>query len=586
MAQLDDRSASAPPSRPAPAARDIPAATQLLAIAWLRWRMFANGFRRQTSQGKIAGLVVSIILRIILWPIFALWIIGPMVGSGFLAWMAVSSHHPQRLSVLFGGIALIWQLIAISGTGIAATAASFDASSLLRFPLRFGRYLVLRVLLGLLTTSTIVGCFALFAAAIGITVADPSLAPAAFVVLAIYTAMNIFLSRMIAVWMERWLATRRAREIFTALMALFFVSFQLLNFHHPTLHNGRVPSTSWLTTFMHGTNHFLLWLPPGFATNSIFLAEHPLARFAQFSALLAWTGLFLAAFAIRLHKQFLGEYLSEGVARSTPAAVVPSSRSLLQSLAPTVPPENSARALFSPTVTACLRKEWVYLRGNSNQLIQMITPLVFVFIFARGMLARHPSYLLSGSLGYALIGLLGTLYNVFGADAAGVQLYLLAPVRLRDVILAKNIASLALLLVETVLAWTIVMVLATVPIALSSQFSAAFWIIFIVFVNLTLGTLRSIQAPRKFVPGQTSQMRAPGASKTNGLLVFAILLGSILLQVPATLLSDYLGKPWLGVWVFAPLAAAAVGAYALLLENADRLILTHRDLFAEELCSS
>jgi ABC-2 type transport system permease protein len=568
------------------AAHDIPAATQLLAIAWLRWRMFVNGFRRQTSQGKIAGLVVSIILRIILWPIFALWIIGPAVGSGFLAWMAVSSHHPSRLSVLFGGIALIWQLIAISGTGIAATASSFDPSSLLRFPLRFGRYLVLRVLLGLLTASTIVGCFALFAAAVGITVADPSLAPAAFVILAIYAAMNIFLSRMIAVWMERWLATRRAREIFTALMALFFVSFQLLNFHHPTLHNGRVPSTSWLTAFMHGTNHFLLWLPPGFATNSIFLAEHPLARLAQFTALLAWTTLFFVAFAFRLHKQFLGEYLSEGAPRSAPAAVVPSPRSLLQSLAPTVPPEKPAPALLSPIIAACLRKEWVYLRGNSNQLIQMITPLVFVFIFARGMLARHPSYLLSGAVGYALLGLLGTLYNVFGADAAGVQLYLLAPVRLRDVILAKNIASLALLLVETVLAWTIVMVLATVPIALSSQFSAAFWIIFIIFTNLTFGTLRSIQAPRKFVPGQARQMRTTGASQTSGLLVFAILLGSILLQVPVTLLSSYLNYAWLSVWIFAPLAIAAVGAYALLLENADRLILTHRDLFADELCSS
>jgi len=584
VAQLDDRSASAPPSRPAPAARDIPAATQLLAIAWLRWRMFANGFRRQTSQGKIAGLVVSIILRIILWPIFALWIIGPTVGSGFLAWMAVSSHHPSRLSVLFGGIALIWQLIAISGTGIAATASSFDASSLLRFPLRFGRYLVLRVLLGLLTASTIVGCFALFAAAIGITVADPSLAPAAFVILAIYAAMNIFLSRMIAVWMERWLATRRAREIFTALMALFFVSFQLLNFRRPTLHNGRVPSTSWLTAFMHGTNHFLLWLPPGFATNSIFLAEHPLARLAQFTALLAWTTLFFVAFAFRLHKQFLGEYLSDGAPRATPAAILSTQRPGRAQQLEAMP--GSAPALLSPTIAACLRKEWVYLRGNSNQLIQMITPLVFVFIFARGMLARHPSYLLSGAVGYALLGLLGTLYNVFGADAAGVQLYLLAPVRLRDVILAKNISSLALLLVETVLAWTIVMVLATVPIALSSQFSAAFWIIFIIFTNLTFGTLRSIQSPRKFVPGQARQMRTTGASQTSGLLVFAILLGSILLQVPATLLSDYLGKPWLGVWVFAPLAAAAVGAYALLLENADRLILTHRDLFAEELCSS
>jgi ABC-2 type transport system permease protein len=590
VAQLDDRPASTPPSRPALAARDIPAATQLLAIAWLRWRMFVNGFRRQTSQGKIAGLVVSIILRIILWPIFALWIIGPAVGSGFLAWMAVSSHHPSRLSVLFGGIALIWQFIAISGTGIAATAASFDPSSLLRFPLRFGRYFVLRVLLGLLTASTIVGCVALFAAAIGITVADPSLAPAAFVVLAIYAAMNIFLSRMIAVWMERWLATRRAREIFTALMALFFVSFQLLNFHrplkfrHPTGHPS-ARANSWLN-FLSGTHPFLNWLPPGFATNSIFPLEHPLARLAQFAALLAWTTLFFVAFAFRLHKQFLGEYLSEGGLRSAPSAVVPSPRSLLQSLTPTVPPEKPALSLFSPTVTACLRKEWVYLRGNSNQLIQMITPLVFVFIFARGMLARHPSYLLSGAVGYALLGLLGTLYNVFGADAAGVQLYLLAPIRLRDVILAKNIASLALLLVETVLAWTIVMVLATVPIAPSSQLSAAFWIIFIIFTNLTFGTLRSIQAPRKFVPGQARQMRTTGASQTSGLLVFAILLGSILLQAPVTLLSSYLNYAWLSVWIFAPLAIAAVGAYALLLENADRLILTHRDLFAEELCSS
>ena len=566
------------------AARDIPAATQLLAIAWLRWRLFVNGFQHQASQGKIAGLVVSIILRTILWPIFALWIIGPAVGSGFLAWVAVSSHHPSRLSVLFGGIALIWQLIAISGTGIAATASSFDPSSLLRFPLRFGRYLVLRVLLGLLTASTIVGCFALFAAAIGITVADPSLAPAAFVILAIYATMNIFLSRMIAVWMERWLATRRAREVFTALMALFFVSFQLLNFHHPTLHNGRVPSTSWLTTFMHGTNHFLLWLPPGFATNSIFLAEHPVARLAQFTALLAWTTLFFVAFAIRLHKQFLGEYLSDGAPRATPAAILSTQRPERAQQLEALP--GSAPALLTPTIAACLRKEWVYLRGNSNQLIQMITPLVFVFIFARGILARHPSYLLSGAVGYSLLGLLGTLYNIFGADAAGVQLYLLAPVRLRDVILAKNIASLALLLVETVLAWTIVMVLATVPIALSSQFSAAFWIIFIIFTNLTFGTLRSIQAPRKFVPGQARQMRTTGASQTSGLLVFAILLGSLLLQAPVTLLSSYLNYAWLSVWIFAPLAIAAVGAYALLLENADRLILTHRDLFAEELCSN
>jgi hypothetical protein len=32
------------------------------------------------------------------------------------------------------------------------------------------------------------------------------------------------------------------------------------------------------------------------------------------------------------------------------------------------------------------------------------------------------------------------------------------------------------------------------------------------------------------------------------------------------------------------IAAAAVAVYALMLANADRLILTHRDLFAADLC--
>jgi hypothetical protein len=79
-------------------------------------------------------------------------------------------------------------------------------------------------------------------------------------------------------------------------------------------------------------------------------------------------------------------------------------------------------------------------------------------------------------------------------------------------------------------------------------------------------------------------MRTPPASKTSGLLVLAILFGSILLQIPVTLLCSHFHNPWLAVWIFAPLAAAAVGAYALLLNNADRLILTYRDVFAAELC--
>ena len=585
MAQLDDRTASAP-------VRDIPATTQLVAIAWLRWRMFANGFRRQAASGKTAGFILSILLRMFLWPILAFWVIGPAAGAGFLAWRAIAHHHPERLIPLLAGIAILWQFISVNGAGMAATLSTFDPASLLRFPLRFPRYLVLRLLLGLLTPSTMVGCLALFAAALGIAIADSSLAPAAFFVLAIYAALNIFFSRMIAVWMERWLSTRRAREIFTALMALVFVSFQFLNFHrplkfrHPTGHPS-ARANSWLN-FLSGTHPFLNWLPPGFATGAI-LPGHPLARLVQFAALLAWTALFLAAFAFRLHKQFLGEYISEGAPRT--AAVIAAPRTHPRPPTPTPAGvfdrqlATNNQQLLSPSVAACLRKEWVYLRGNSNQIIAMLTPLVFVFLFAKGMLARHPSYLLTGAIGYSMLGLLAALYNIFGADGAGVQLYLLAPVRLRDVILAKNIAGLALLGAEAVLAWCVVAAVATVPIPLSTQISTFLWVIFMLFANLTLGTLRSIQAPRKITLAQARRMRSPTAGKTSGLLVLAILFGSILLQVPVTLIFRHFHNPWLAVVIFAPLAAIAVAAYALLLANVDRLILTHRDTFAQELCS-
>lgn len=572
----------------------IPATTQLLAVAWLRWRIFVNGFvRRSSGQRRIGGLVVTILLRLLLWPFFSLMAIAPALGCGYIAWRAVAHHHPQSLASLLAAVVIGWQFIAVNGVSMAATLATFDPASLLRFPLRFGRYLVLRLALGLLTPSTIVGCLVLFAAAVGIGIADASLLPAALIVLGIYAAMNIFFSRMVAVWLERWLATRRAREIFGMLMAFFIVGFQYFNYRGMGSHHASPSTNGWLIVFLNGTHHFLSWLPPAFAANSIVLTAHPFARLGQLAALLLWTAAFLTAFALRLHKQFLGEYLAEGAPRTSAPAGAPSRLGLGGHAAPAAVVNRQlatsnrqlATSFLSPALAACLRKEWVYLRGNGNQVVGMVTPLIFVILFAKGMMARHPSYLLAGSIGYATLGLLAALYNVFGADGAGVQLYLLAPVRLRDVILAKNIASLALLGTEIALAWVVVMALAATPIPLANQVSTFFWAVFLLFANLTLGTLRSIQSPSKVAIAQARRVRSPSASKTSGLLVLSILLGSILLQVPVTMLCSHFHNLWLGAVIFAPLAAAAVSAYALLLANADRLILSHRDLFAQDLCS-
>ncbi len=567
-------------------AKEIPARVQLLAVAWLRWRIFVNNTFRRRSQGKghAVGLALAILVRIIVWPFLALMVIGPIAGSGYLAWTIIAGNYPQRLAPLLAAITVLWLFVSVNGQNISAALSSFDPSSLIRFPLRFGRYLVLRTFIGLLTPSTIVGCLALLAAAIGIGLAKPALALPALAVLAMYALMNVFLTRMIGAWLERWLANRRFREIFSALMALFAVGFQFLNFQRAPMHAVGGRSTLVLN-LLHSSGTGLQWLPPGFAANAILRQSHPLTALAQFAALLASTALFAAVFAIRLHKQFLGEYLSEGASRSankSPAQRRPLPPPRAGSTAGSAP--LAVRKPFAPIVAACLHKEWLTLRGNGVQMIGMLTPLVFVVILNRSVFAGHSTYFLPGAIAYVLFGVLAGLYNVFGADGLGVQIYLLAPIRLRDVIVAKNLMSLSIIVAEAGLAWALVSILTRTPIPLAMQISTLLWTVFVIAVNLALGTARSIQAPRRFTPGQAQQRRTTPTNRTSGLLIMLVLFGSMALQFPVTFLCRYFDNPWLGAWIFGPLAVASVAAYILLLLNADRFILAHRDVFAEELC--
>ena len=570
--------------KPTPqAARDIPVRTQLLAVAWLRWRIFVNSTFRRRSTGRAAGLVLAILVRIIVWPFLALMVVGPVGGSGFLAWAAIANNHPQRLAPLLAGIMLLWLFVNINGQNVAAAISSFDPSSLIRFPLRFGRYLILRVFIGFLTPSTIVGCLALLAAAIGIGVADSALALPALVVLAVYALANIFLMRMIGAWFERWLANRRFREFLSALMALSAVGFQFLNYQRGPTHvyGGR---TSLIMNVVRGSGTGLRWLPPGFAAHAILERAHPFAALANFAALAASATLFAVVFAIRLHKQFLGEYLSDGLGSRAKASAGQRRRALAQRARLAATPAQAARPAFAPIVAACLQKEWLTLRGNGAQVIAMLTPLFFVVILNRTMFAGQSTYFLPGAIAYVLFGVLAGLYNVFGADGLGVQIYLLAPVRLRDVIVAKNLMSLTLIVAEAGAAWVLVSLLTRGPIPLATQISTGLWTIFVIAANLALGTMRSIQAPRRFIPGQVRGRQTTPTNRTSGLLILLVLFGSMALQFPVTLLSRYFGEPWLGAWIFGPLAAAAVAAYALLLRNAERFIMAHRDVFAEELC--
>jgi len=567
----------------------IPASTQLFAVAWLRWRIFVNStFRRKPTSGRqAAGIIFGILVRLIVWPVLAMMVVGPVAFSSFYAWVAIAHHHPQRLQTLLAAITLLWQFISINGLSIAATVSYFDASSLTRFPLRFGRYLVVRTMIGLMTPSTVVGGATLLGAAVGIGIARPALAAPAVIVLAVYALMNVFLTRMIGAWMDRWLVNRRFREIFGVLMAFFVIGIQVLNYQRFSTHPHGL-QRSWLVGLLQSSGSSVHWLPPGFAAYAILDAFRPLQSLAWFAALLASTGLFAWIFAIRLRKQFLGEYLSEGPVRRAPASEASRTKGTLQRPAKVElqAPAQTEHAGFPPIIAACLRKEWFTFRGNTAQLFGLVTPLIFIVILNRGLFAMHPTYYLPGAIAYVMLGMLANLYNVFGADGLGVQIYLLAPVRMRDVIVAKNMASLSLFVAEVGAAWMLVSFLERTPIPLATQISTFFWTVFVIASNLALGTLRSIQAPRKFNPAQNRRQRTMPTNRTSGLLILVVLFGSLMLQLPVGFLSHYLALPWLGAWIFGPFALAAVTGYALLLRNAEQLVLAHRDVFAEELCKA
>ncbi|MGP8252326.1 MAG: hypothetical protein ACLQHF_09845 [Terracidiphilus sp.] len=567
----------------------IPARVQLMAVAWLRWRLFVNAFLRRRPKGtrQVLGLAFAILLRILVWPALTVMVLGPVVFSGFLAWELIHENHLQELAPVLAGLMIFWQFVSINGINIATSTKTFDPSTLTRFPIPFPRYLVLRTLIGLLTPSTIVGCMASLAVAAGIGIARQSLFIPALIVMGAYALMNVFFTRMLGAWFERWLANRRFREIFSVLMATFFVGIQLAVPTRQSMHAHRA-MMPWYMRVAHNSAVTLGWMPPGLAAHAIVSGGDVLAAALRLAGLLAYTTLFLGIFAVRLHKQFLGELLvdSPSVAGKAPGkrAERIGKTTAARTGAAASKPDHS---LISPVIAACLRKEFLILKANTQALVGLFTPLLFVFILGRGRPAEHPEYFFPTALGYVLLGLVGSFYNIFGADGAGVQFYLMAPVRMSSVIVAKNMTQLALVAVEATAAWGLVMLQAKGPTPLPVQVAAGLWLIFFVATNLAFGTLRSVQAPRRYIPGQSRQLKqTTPTNRTSGLLVLAVLLGGLVLQAPIAFAAHHFHLPWLGAAVFSVLAAAAVGCYVLLLRSAENLILKYRDSLTEELCKT
>jgi ABC-2 type transport system permease protein len=547
-------------------------------IVWLRWRIFANGLR---SKGATGELIVTILS----YPILALIVLGPSFGAGFTAWYLVKRGMDFYLAIPLWIIFAIWQIV---GASTSASGPSFSLDSLVRFPIRYRDYLMMRLSFGLMDPPTLAGIGCLLAMTLGAGIAAPALLPCAALALFTYALCNLFFSRMIYTWLERWLAQRRTREMVTALILIGSLGIQIASqfVSRFTAGTHHAPPSPWMLS----TAHLLLavnWiLPPGLTASTVAHGHAGSIAIATlaYAGLLAYTAAFLFILHLRLHAQYRGESLSEA-----PAAGKKPTFRKFSGDASTAAKAPSRRPILSPLLESLLLKELKLLQRSGPRLYALVMPVFIIYLFSfrtaglaqAGFSDQHfTNYIFAYGCAYTLLIFTNFLYNALGSDGSGVQFYFLAPLRIRDVMLAKNLLMTILLMLEIALIYgaTLSLHIHTPPALAAATLT---WTAFTFLINLAIGNLRSMIAPKGVDP---SKVRRQNVSAVSSFLSIGIILVSGVLGQSAIFLCQIFHTTlWAAAAAFLVLTVLAFLLYTLTLRRMDRVAFDHVETLVREL---
>jgi ABC-2 type transport system permease protein len=536
------------------------------------------------------------VLKLVAYPFLGLIVLGPSFAAGMGSWYFVRNGMDAYLAAIFWVVFAIWQLV---GINTSTNAPAFDLSSLIRFPIRYRDYLLIRLSFGLLDPPTLIGLGCLCAATLGVAAAAPSLFLWAALSVLTYALCNILFSRMIYAWIERWLAQRRTRELVTAFILFFSLAVQFLVQYLHRFGGPRHGHAQRLSPAAFQAIHTLMnlnwYFPPGLAAGSIrhfHEGDIPLAL-ASLLGLASFTALFLAILHRRLYAEFRGENLSEVPLSKAPRPRTSPSRLDTQSdTSSSLASNRKTIPLLAPVVSASLIKDLRYLFRSGPRLYALIMPVFMVLLlsvrnsglsYAGLNRGSATGFLFCTGCAYMQLVLVALTYNSLGSDASGVQFYFLAPIRFRDVMLAKNLLTAGAVVVETVFIYLAVATLSHAP-APDLTIATVAWLIFSTLVNLAVGNVRSIVSPKTIDP---AKVRRQTISGLNTLISLGVALGASALGAGVLFLSqNAVGGYWLASTIFAVLSVFAFIAYRIILNGLDALALRHRETLAAELCKA
>jgi ABC-2 type transport system permease protein len=540
--------------------------SQLAAIAWLRWRLFVNALRSTRGQ-------LELISRILVSFAFAIGGLGGAVGMGFAAAMMISAGKPEMIALLLWSVFVFWQVFPIMATAFTNNP---DSSDLLRFPLSYRSYFLVRLGYGAFDPVTALGSLWSLGILLGVGFEKPSLLPWAFLVLAAFAAFNLLFMQMVFAWVERWLAQRRTRELMGILFVLLMLSFQLTG---PLMQHFEKRSRPDVQRYIDILAPVQGILPPGLAADAIVQGVYSrfMVGFSSLALLCAYVLVIGYCLHVRLQAQYRGENLSEVAA----AAVLPTNRSAR--LGWSLPG-------FAAPVSAVFEKEIRYLLRSGPMLLTLIMPMFVLVILRFGamnpahhsgvFLARAPDMAFPAAAGYTLLVLTNLAYNNFGGDAGGIQFFFASPVRFREIVLAKNLTHAGILAVEIAVAWISVAFLYGRP-AFDVTIAALAGLLFAAPVNFSAGNLLSIYSPKKLDFSSFGRQRA---SQTTVLISLGVQIFVIGVGVLAFWIGRHYGNIWIATLILLVLAGVSLSAYRMILNGIDGLALRRKETLVAELC--
>lgn len=514
---------------------------QIRAILWAQFRVLYN---RVAGGGVGAG-------RLFYWVSIAVWYSLVAV----LAWLAAVSLPAIRTreslisvaSAILMAATAFWQLMPVM---MATAGVSLDLKRLLVYPIPKRRLFFVEALLRVSTGTEVLIVVAGVAAGLARSPLTPGWAS---LLLLLFVLFNLLLSVGVRDLLARLLARRGVRE----LVVLGIVLLTAL----PQLILAAVPSEQlrgFLQKYSAVAPHLGL---PWTAMASLAAGEFRLAAWSCAGAWLCFAGWF----GYSQFRRSLEWDAAEARSRER------SARRLLDAGVFERLYELPAR-LFPDPLGALVTKELRTL-GRSTRF-----RLVFFMGFTFGILIWLPlafrgpagdvrtseNLLLWVSLYAALLMGEVLFWNILGFDRSAAQAYFVMPIPLRTVFLAKNAASLLLLLAEVAMIVAALSVLrirfplAKVPEALACTLLLALFL-------LAAGNLASVKSPRAADP--SSSWRQASAGKVQGLvlLFYPLLLAPVGLAYLARWAFERESAFWL---VLASGYAVAAMAYWVALDSA------------------